>query len=188
MIKASYNHWLELVVLLVRKEIKIRYKGSLLGYLWSMLNPLLMMTKLSLVFSQVMRDNIPYYPLYVLSGVICWNMFSQSLSSGIHSITLHGFLLRKVSVPAWVFPTSYVFTSCLNMVLALFPFAVISFFKGYYLSWTALQLPLVIFLFVVFIEGVVISLSSLNVVFRDIAHVCEPLLQLFFYMSPVVYT
>ena len=172
----------------MKKEIKIRYRGSVLGYLWSMLNPLLMMSVLTVVFSHIMRNNINNYPLYILSGVICWNMFSHSIHSGIQSIISHGYLLRKVSVPSWVFPTAYVSTACLNMTLALLPYLIIAFITGHRIQATIIQLPFIIILFALFIEGLVIALSSLNVLFRDISHVTEPVLQLVFYASPVIYS
>lgn len=181
------RHWLTLIQLLIKRELKIRYRSSFFGYLWSMLNPLLTMLVLTAVFSYAMRVQLPNYPIYLLSGILCWNVFNQSVMNGVGGIVGNAPLLKKVRVPSWVFPTATIGSAYVHMILALAPFAIISIAMGVYPNWSTLQFPLVLILFFIFIEGVVLLLSSLNVFFRDIGHVLEPILQLGFYASPILY-
>lgn len=180
-------NWFHLIVLMVRRDLKVRYRGSLLGYAWSMLNPLLSMTVLAAIFSHVVRIDTASYPLYVLSGLIAWNMFAQSVGAGVNSIVNNSFILRKVAVPSWVFPTASISSATLNSVLALVPYIIISIVLRHPLTFALVQLPLIFLLYVMFIHGVVMILSSLNVLFRDVGHVVEPVLQIIFYGSPVLY-
>lgn len=172
---------------MVKRDLKVRYRGSMLGYAWSMLNPLLSMTILAAIFSHVVKIETEHYPLYVLSGLIAWNMFAQSVGAGVHSIVNNSFILRKVAVPSWVFPTASISSAVVNSVLALLPYGLISLFLKHPLSLTLIQLPLIFVLYFLFIHGVVMILSSLNVLFRDVGHVVEPVLQILFYGSPVLY-
>lgn len=180
-------NWIHLVKLMVKRDLKVRYRGSMLGYAWSMLNPLLSMTILAAIFSHVVKIETEHYPLYVLSGLIAWNMFAQSVGAGVHSIVNNSFILRKVAVPSWVFPTASISSAVVNSVLALLPYGLISLFLKHPLSLTLIQLPLIFVLYFLFIHGVVMILSSLNVLFRDVGHVVEPVLQILFYGSPVLY-
>jgi ABC-type polysaccharide/polyol phosphate export permease len=152
-----------------------------------MLNPLLSMTILAAIFSHVVKIETEHYPLYVLSGLIAWNMFAQSVGAGVHSIVNNSFILRKVAVPSWVFPTASISSAVVNAVLALLPYGLISILLKHPLSPTLVQLPLIFMLYFLFIHGVVMILSSLNVLFRDVGHVVEPVLQILFYGSPVLY-
>jgi ABC-type polysaccharide/polyol phosphate export permease len=172
---------------MVKRDLKVRYRGSLLGYAWSMLNPLLSMTVLAAIFSHVVRIDTASYPLYVLSGLIAWNMFAQSVGAGVNSIINNSFILRKVAVPSWVFPTASISSAALNSVLALVPYLIISLIMRHPLTMTFIQLPIILMLYILFIHGIVMVLSSLNVLFRDIGHVVEPVLQIVFYGSPVLY-
>lgn len=183
----SYNQWTALVSLLVRRELKIRYRDSVLGYLWSMMNPLLMMTILSIVFSHAMRVNMHHYPLYILSGLLCWNLFLHSTSNGVSGILNNASLLKKVKVPSWIFPTATIGSASLHTLLALVPYFLIALVLDLPLGWQIVQLPLVFAVYFVFIEGVVLTLSSLNVFFRDVGHVIDPVLQIVFYATPVLY-
>lgn len=183
----SYAQWATLVSLLVKRDLKIRYRNSVLGYAWSMMNPLLMMTVLSIVFSHAMRVDVPHYPLFILSGLLCWNLFSQSASNGVNGIVANASLLKKVKVPSWVFPTATIGSACIHVCLALIPYFIIALVLGLSFGWQVVQLPFVFLVYFLFIEGVVLVLGSLNVFFRDVAHVLEPVLQLVFYASPILY-
>ena len=172
---------------MVKRDLKVRYRGSLLGYAWSMLNPLLSMTVLATIFSHVVKIDTASYPLYVLSGLITWNMFSQSIGAGVNSIINNSFILRKVAVPSWVFPTASISSAALNSVLALVPYVLISLVLRHPITLAFIQLPVIFILYFLFIHGLVMILSSLNVIFRDVGHVVEPVLQIIFYGSPVLY-
>ena len=180
-------NWFHLVSLMVKRDLKVRYRGSLLGYAWSMLNPLISMLILATIFSHVVRIETRSYPLFVLSGLICWNLFSQGISSGIHSIINNSYILRKVAVPSWVFPTATLSSAAMNAGLALIPYFLIAIWLRDIPTLTVVQIPLVFALFYLFTHGVVMALSSLNVLFRDVGHVIDPVLQIAFYGTPILY-
>lgn len=179
--------WFNLLILLIQRDLKIRYRGSFFGYLWSMLNPLLFMIVLTIVFSKAMRIQMENYPLYVLSGLVFWNVFAQSVNLGVNAFVDNASLLKKVSVPSWVFPTAVIGSAVVHGCLALVPYSIIALFMGLHFSWALIQIVLAMIVMVAFIEGIVLTLSSLNVFFRDIKHVLEPVLQLVFYLSPILY-
>jgi ABC-2 type transport system permease protein len=176
----------DLITRLVRRELAVKYRGSVLGYLWSMVNPLLFMAIISVVFSFVVRD-IPYYHLYVLSGILFWNLTSNSILGGTHAIVNGASLLRKVRMPVWVFPIVPLLTFSINFLLALIPYFLVFVITGPKVSPNVWQLPIVLCLFIVFLSGVSLVLSSLNVFFRDVGHVIEPLLVMAMYGTPVIY-
>lgn len=182
-----YKQWLDLVLLLIKRDLKIRYRNSVLGYLWSMLNPLLMMSILTVAFSHYMRTSLQHYPLYILSGLLCWNMTSQSTTNGVGSIINNASLLKKVRVPSWVFPAATIGSATVHMCLALVPYFLLALVLGHSLTGWFLQLPLVLALLFIFILGVVLTLGTLNVFFRDVSHVIDPVLQLVFYATPIIY-
>jgi len=182
------TQWLTLVWLLIKRDLTIRYRGSVLGYLWSMLNPLLTMAVMTMVFSYAMRVQMEHYPIYILSGLLCWNMFAQSTNQGVNAIVSNASLLKKVNVPSWVFPTAVIGSAMVHSCFAFVPYGIIALVTGFKFRLGLIQLPFVLIFFFIFIEGIVLTLSALNVFFRDVAHVLEPVLQLGFYGSPVLYS
>lgn len=180
--------WLELVQLMVQRDLRVRYRGSVLGYLWSMVNPLLSMAVLTFVFSHLVKFKIDNYPIYILVGVMCWNLFSQSLSIGTQSIAANGALLKKVRVPSFAFPAASVASCMLNFILSIVPFLIIHAVMRAPLHWTIVLAPIFLLPYLCFIYGCSLLLASLNVFYRDVGHVLEPLLALLFYATPIVYT
>ena len=183
---ATRIHYLNVVRLLVKRDLKVKYRGSLFGYLWSMLNPLLFMLTISFVFSHLVKG-IPNYHLFVLAGIVCWNMVTVTLISGTHSIVSGSVLLRKIKLPIWVLPSVPLGTAAVNLILALVPFFVVSLASGVFPTWRLTMLPFIFGLFIIFLFGISLVLSTLNVFFRDIGHVLEPVLQLMFYATPIIY-
>ena len=179
--------WIDLTFLLVTRDLRVRYRGSFLGYLWSMMNPMLYMGILTFVFSHLMKVQIENFAAFVLSGIMIWNMFSQSLSIGVNSIVANGSLLKKVRVPAALFPAASVLSVLINFILALGPYLIVSLFLGVNISPWILALPIFLVPYVFFIYGIALFLGTLNVRFRDIGHVLEPLLLMIFYASPIIY-
>jgi ABC-type polysaccharide/polyol phosphate export permease len=178
--------YLDLVSVLVKRELKVKYRGSVLGYLWSMLNPLLFMGIISVVFSFLMRG-IENYNLYVLSGILFWNMVTVSLNLGTSAIVRNSSLLQKVKVPTWIFPVVPAGLGLTNFALSLIPYTLIYLFSGREMPNQIWLVPVLFILTIAFIGGLSIGLSVLNVFFRDVAHVLEPLLTLTFYATPVIY-
>jgi ABC-type polysaccharide/polyol phosphate export permease len=171
---------------MVKRELKVKYRGTILGYLWSMLNPLLFMLTISFVFSHMMKG-IPNYSLFVLAGILSWNLVSVGIIGGTHSISNSGHLLRKIKMPIWVFPLVPLASGGVNFVLALVPFVIVLYATGNSLGLGILGLPLVFILFAGFLLGAALSFSTLNVFFKDVGHVLEPVLQLIFYATPIIY-
>lgn len=177
---------LDLVQTLVRRELSVKYRGSTLGYLWSMVNPLLFMLVISKVFSYIVKD-VPHYHLFVLSGILFWNLTSNSILGGTAAIVNGSSLMRKVKMPVWIFPVVPVLTFSTNFLLALIPYAIIYYFSGPDHVPAYWQLPFLVILYLGFLSGVTLTLSSLNVFFRDIGHVLEPLMVMVMYATPVIY-
>ena len=184
---SSRGHRLQLIELLVRRDLKVRYRGSFLGYLWSMLNPLLMMSVMTVVFSHAMRVDLDHYPIYILSGLLAWNMLAQSTNLGVRSFVDNAALLKKVRIPSWIFSAATIGSAFVHACFAFVPYIVIALVTGFKFSLGLLQLPLVMILFYFFAQGIVLTLATLNVFFRDVGHVVEPILQIVFYASPVLY-
>lgn len=174
------------MLLMVKRELKVKYRETFLGYLWSMLNPLLSMLVISFVFSHLVK-NIPNYHLYVLSGVLLWSMSNVSLQVGTQSIVNSAYLLRKIKLPIWIFPMIPLGSALVNMVLSLVPYTVLFLMADQSLPSTWYLMPIVIVCFVIFVGGISLILSCLNVFFRDIQHVLEPVLSLVFYATPIIY-
>lgn len=180
-------HFVQVVVLLILRELKVKYAGSFLGYLWSMLNPLLTMLVVSFVFSHFVKG-IPNYPVFVLSGIIFWNMTSQSLVLGTHSIVSNGSLMKKIKLPGWIFPSVALGTAMVNLILSLVPYSVLYFASGTRLKPSVFEFPIAFILFLGFLGGLILTLSVMNTFFRDVGHMLEPVLGLFFYATPLLYT
>ena len=179
--------WLDLVLLLVQRDLRVRYRGSFLGYIWSMMNPLLYMVILTFVFRHLMRFEVKNLALFILSGILGWNLFQQSLVIGVNSIVANGALLRKVKVPSTLFPAASVCSVLVNFLLALAPYLIIAIATGGPLTAWVLALPIVLIPYLAFIFGLVLLVASLNVTYRDVGHVLEPLLTMAFYATPIVY-
>lgn len=181
------QHFAELVKLLVLRDLRVRYRGSVLGYLWSMMNPLLYMTILSFVFSHLLKFKVEHFSIFILTGILTWNLFSQSLSIGTNSIISSGSLIRKIKVPIVLFPAASILSVCVNFVLALIPFFIVSAFLGRPPTWNALALPFIFFPLVFFTFGIALGLACINTYFRDVGHVLDPILTMAFYATPIVY-
>lgn len=179
-------HYAELVMMLVKRELKVKYRGSILGYLWSMLNPLLFMVIISIVFSFLIKG-IENYNLFVLSGILFWNMVTLTLNLGTTSIVRNAALLQKVRIPIWVFPLVPAGLGITNFLLSLVPYLCVFLWSGRAIPPQFWLAPVIFVLALVFLSGISLTLSTVNVFFRDVAHVLEPLLTLLFYATPVIF-
>ena len=177
----------ELIWALALKELKVRYKRSFLGFLWALLNPALMMVVLTIVFSNFMRLAIPHYAIFLLSVLLPWTFFSQSLSYAVESIVGNGELIKKVSVPKLVFPVAAVVSGIINLLLSLIPMAllVLGMRHPFYITW--LYLPVPMLALIIFTMGVTFFFAAANVYYRDIAHILQVVLSAWFYFTPIIY-
>ncbi len=178
----------QLIWALALKELKIRYKRSVLGFLWALLNPLLLMLVLSVVFSTIMTANIPHFAIFLLCVLLPWTFFSQSLTYAAESIVGNGDLIKKVSVPKLVFPVAAVVSNMINFVLSMIPLVliVIAMRHPFHLTWFYLPVPL--FALTIFTLGATFFFAAANVYYRDVAHILQVLLNVLFYVTPIIYS
>lgn len=177
----------ELVRCLVEKELKLRYKRSLLGMAWTMVNPFLMMVILTLVFSNIMRVHLPHFPVFILSALLPWNFLSQAVSGGAQSILFNESLIKKVYVPRAVFPISMVLSHLVNLLFALIPLFAIMLILGMPLRPSLIAVVPATVALSFFVLGLALALSALTVFYRDITHLIEVGLTAWFYLTPIVY-
>jgi ABC-type polysaccharide/polyol phosphate export permease len=177
----------ELIWALALKELKIRYKRSFLGFLWALLNPLLQMIVLAMVFSTVMRIPIPHYAVFLVSVLLPWTFFSQSLSYAADSIVGNAELIKKVRVPKLVFPVAALTSNMINFLLSLIPLALIVLIlrHPFYVTWLYLPVPLLALTMLTL--GATFLFAALNVYFRDVSHILQIVLQIWFYVTPIIY-
>ncbi len=177
----------ELVLLLVERDLKARYKRSVLGMFWSLLNPLLQMAVLSVVFSVIMRVDLPAFPLFLLAGLLPWTLVSVSITAASVSLLNNQGLIRKVAVPQMVYPLAIVGSKLVDTLLSLVPLAIIAtaFGRPPGLSW--IFLPAALVLVTLFTVGMAVLFSSLTVFYRDMRHLTEILMQVWFYLTPIFY-
>lgn len=176
-----------LLYVLVARDIKKKYRRSVLGVLWSMLNPLLMMIITSMVFSTLFRFDIPNYVLYLLAGQVLFTFFSESTSFAMGSILENGALIRKVYVPKYMFPLARVVSSCVNLLFTFPAILVMMCYTGQYpdISFVFIIVPIALFL--LFCFGVGMILAAGVVYFRDLFHLYGVLLTALNYATPIFY-
>ncbi|HUN90257.1 MAG TPA: ABC transporter permease [Terriglobales bacterium] len=178
----------ELIWALAVKELTIRYKRSVLGFLWALLNPALLMLVLTAVFSTIMRFPIPHYPIFLLSVLLPWTFFSQSLSYGVESIVGNADLIRKISVAKLIFPLAAVVANLINLLLSLIPLALLVLLMQHPFHWTWVYLPVPILALTIFTLGVCFLFSAANVYYRDVSHIVQVILSAWFYITPIIYS
>jgi len=177
----------ELIGLLVSRDLKVRYKRSVLGMGWTLLNPLLQMGVYTLVFSTIMRVDVPQFPVFLLSGLLPWTLISTSITGAAHCLLNNQGLIRKVAVPQMVYPVAVVASKLVDLLLSLLPLALLALLLGRPPgpSWVALAPALI--LLTVFSTGLALLFSSLTVFYRDMRHLVDILIQVWFYVTPVIY-
>jgi len=183
----TFDRFKHLLRLLVRRDFVTKYRKSVLGVLWSLLNPLLTMLITTLVFSHVFRFDIENFPVYFLSGQMIFMFFSESTSQAMNSIMGNGQIIKKVYVPKYIFPVSRVLSSLINVGFSFIAFLLVFIFTGVAFNWTMLLLPIPILYTFVFALGVSLILSSLAVFFRDLTYLYGVLLTLWQFMTPIFY-
>ena len=174
---------------LTKTDFKLRYQGSVLGYLWALLRPLLMFAILYVVFSKLLRigNDIPHYPVYLLCGTTLWSFFTECTSQGIQAIILRGDLLRKISFPKYIVVVSSQLTALINLGINLVVVVIFALINGVTPSWSwLLVIPAVLELYLLSL-GIAFLLGSINVKYRDITSIWDVLVQALFYAVPIIY-
>jgi len=179
----------ELIRNLVRRDLKARYKNSILGIAWSWVNPLLMMLVFTVVFNFLAgRSDLPNYHVFILCALLPWNFFSASVNGATGSIVNNAFLVKKVYFPREVLPISIVLSNLVNFFMALPVFFLLALLSGARISPWVLFLPVPIAIQLVFTIGVCLLLATLDVFFRDTQIIMDVLLLAWFFVTPIFYS
>ena len=184
----SVFRYRELIRNLVLKDLKLKYRDSVLGFLWSLANPLLLILVYSFVFGHLFTGAPPNLVYFLMVGILPWNFFAQALMMATGSILDNGNLIRKVALPMEVFPVATVFFSLAQYLLALivfFPMALL-FFKVS-VAWSWITFFPILALQILFTVGLCFVVSTATVFYRDVRHFTEILLMLLFWLTPIIY-
>lgn len=175
----------DLVRNLVRRNVTARYKRSVLGVLWTLLDPLLMMVVMAVVFGAIVAKSTPGYPVFLLSGIVIWNFFSQASTQAMMDFVYSGSLVVQVYMPKSVFAVSSIGTHLVNLVLACIPLFIIVLILGYPITPALLFLPISVLLVAMFTLGTGLLVSALAAFFADMTNIFTLSLQLLFFISGV---
>lgn len=176
-----------LLLSLTQRELKARYRGSVLGFLWTFLNPTLHMLVYTLLFSVYMRQQIEHYTYFLFIGLLPWIWFSSSLNAGASAISDRRDLLTKVRFPAQVLPATVVITNLCNFLLAVPLLLLLGAFLGHWPSWHVLLFPVVGFVQLCVTLALAYLLSAINVTFRDLQQIIANLLTMWLFVTPIFY-
>jgi ABC-2 type transport system permease protein len=177
----------EILANLIRKELKVKYAASVLGAVWSILNPLVYLAVFSFV-ARVLGAGIPDYPVYLLSGLLAWNLFSASLTGGASSVLDNANLVKKVAFPREILPLSIIGVALVDFVLQSLVLLVFILVSGYGLHWPELALwPLAFVTLVAVAVALALWLAAVNVRYRDVGHLLNIGLVVWFWATPIVY-
>ena len=172
---------------LVARDVKIKYRRSVLGVLWTLLNPLCMMIILSVVFSNLFKFDIENFPLYILSGQVVFNFFSGATTEAMSSIIGSAPLIKKVYVPKYLFVISRVFSSFINLLASFTALLLVMVVTRAELHWTVFLVPVPLVLLVFFSLGIGLILAAVTVKFRDMMHLYTVFTTALMYLTPVIY-
>ena len=184
----EFQQYYELTKTLALTEFKLRYHGSFLGYLWTLIKPLMLFGVLYVVFSILMRFPIENYQVYLLLGIILWNFFAEGTSMGLASLLSKSSLISKVNFPRILVVVASTFSTLITFVLNFLVFIVFLVWSDIPFSSSMLFFPVYVVAEYLIILGVALALSVLFVRFRDISHIWEIVLQLGFWLTPIFYT
>ena len=178
----------ELLGSLTRRELKIKYKDSVLGFLWTLLNPLLYLVVFSIVFAVFLRTNVPLYGVYLLTGLLAWTMFSTGVTGATISITGNGPLVQKVWFPREILPLSAIGAALINFFFqfVVLVIALVVFQRSPAWEYLPLLVPALL-VTILWAAALGIVLSAINVHYRDVQHLLELLFLAWFWMTPIVY-
>lgn len=174
---------------LTKTDFKLRYQGSVLGYLWALLRPLMMFAILYLVFGKLLKfgGSIPHYPVYLLTGTTLWSFFTECTNQGIQAIVNRGELIRKICFPKYIVVVSATLTAVINLLINVAVVIIFALFDGITPNWTWLLVPFALFEFYCLALGVSFLFGAINVKYRDVTSIWDVLTQALFYAVPIIY-
>lgn len=178
----------ELLAGLVRKELKVKYKDSVLGFAWSLLNPMMYLVVFYVVFQLVLKSGIPSFAIYLLSGLLVWTLFANALAAGTGAVVDNAAIVKKVAFPREILVLAAVGANLVHFFLQITVLIGAMLVTGYAPGWSYLPLlPVALLVLLVFTSGLAILLSAINVYLRDTKHLLELTLTAWFWMTPIVY-
>ena len=183
----SFWDYRDLLKLLVVRDVKLKYRRSFLGYVWSVLNPLMVMVIMHIVFSTMFRDNIVNFPVYLFCGQLMFNFMNISTNEAIVSITANAPLLKKTYVPKYVFTLAKITSGLVDFVFSLGALLIVLIVTRSRITWYILMMPLPILQLFIFCVGLGMFLAQANVFFRDIRYIYSALTVAWMYMTPIFY-
>ena len=181
----KYRHMLKT---LVKQDINGRYKGSFFGFLWTLLNPLLMLFVYSLVFQFIFKTGIEHYSIYLFICLMPWNAFANSIANGTTCVSNNASILKKVYFPREILPLSVVISNTIQYFFSAVIIFIALLVSGVGISWFALFLPLIVLIQAIFSLGVIFMLSAANVYVRDVQYIMNPVMMIWMYACPILYS
>lgn len=177
----------DLIKELVSRDIKLKYRRSFLGYLWSILNPLLIMVVMTVVFSAMFHNKIENYPVYLITGRTLFEFITTSTNSAMKSVTGNAALLKKTYVPKYIFTLAKVTSCTVDMIFSLGALLIVMIVTRSPFHWQIIMLPLVIIQAYIFCCGLGLFLAQFNVFFRDIQYIYKAFTTAWMYLTPLFY-
>lgn len=171
----------------IKKDINAKYKGSILGILWTFINPLSLALVYFFVFSSILKSREDNYVTFLLVGILSWNYFSRGILNGTNSIISNGNLLKKIYFPKIILPLTISITELINFLISILIILIFIIFTGIGFSIHFIFFPLIVLIQFVLILGIMLITCSLNVFFRDISYIAGFILNLSYYITPVFY-
>ncbi|MGK9252811.1 ABC transporter permease [Paenibacillus humicus] len=181
----TYRQMLESLVL---TDLRTRYKGSYLGFFWTLLNPLLMLLVYSIVFKYIVRIQMDHYTTFLFVGLMTWTLLAQSLNSGSGSIIRNAGLVKKIYFPKEILPLSVVLGGIINYLFSLVILFPMVYLSGLKLGLPLLMFPIVLIGYSLFVLALTMLVSAFNVYMRDLEHIVGIIVMAWFYLTPIVFT
>ncbi|MDQ5984047.1 MAG: ABC transporter permease [Eubacteriales bacterium SKADARSKE-1] len=183
----KFKRFLPLLQNLTERDIKLKYRRSILGIAWSVLNPLLMMLVITQVFGLLLKIKVENFPVYYIVGVAMWNFFSDATFMSLNSVIDSAPLIKKVYIPKYIFPLEKCMFALINFLFSLIAVVIVMLFQSVVPSWTIILFWVPILYCFVFAIGVSLILSALSVYFRDLLHLYSVVLTIWMYATPIIY-
>ncbi|UQZ83960.1 Polysialic acid transport protein KpsM [Paenibacillus konkukensis] len=180
----SYRQMLKSLVL---TDLRTRYKGSVMGFLWTFLNPLLLLAIYSVVFSFIMRQNIENYPMFLFCAILPWTFFSSCIQSCSGIILRNSNLVKKIYFPREILPLSVIIAGVINYFFGLVILIPSLLLTGIHINISLVAFPLILFVQTLLVLGISLIVSAMNVYFRDLEHIIAIVLQAAFYITPIIF-
>lgn len=184
---AIFFNYKDLLKQLVSKDLKLKYRRSFLGYIWSVLNPLLVMIVMAIVFSTMFNRNIENFPVYLFCGQIMFNYMNQSTHQALSSINGNASLLKKTYVPKYIFTFAKITSGLIDLIFSLGALIIVMLVTRATFSWHVILVPFVLLQLYIFCLGLGLFLAQANVFFRDIQYIYNAVTTAWLYLTPIFY-